>query len=83
SSVVIGGDNPGYQSVLGTIPESLVNPKQTEIFSKKICKLIDDSSYREKIYRAQQELVGQFDVNVVGQNLLNIYNDCIYRKKSR
>ncbi|MBW3569021.1 glycosyltransferase family 4 protein [Candidatus Parcubacteria bacterium] len=81
--VVIGGDNPGYRSVLGSLEESLVDPLDINKFSERISIFINSADARRKLHRKQQELVQQFDVNSVGAKLLDIYNDCITAKKGR
>lgn len=81
--VVIGGDNPGYRSVLGSLPDSLIKPMDTNNFSKKLSLLIDSKQARKQLFEKQQMLVGQFDVNVVGEKLLKYYKDCISIRKRR
>jgi phosphatidyl-myo-inositol alpha-mannosyltransferase len=76
SGVVICGDNPGYRTVLGQVPECLINVKNTDEFSNKLHKLIIDSELRNKIYIKQQEIIKKYDHNEVARKILNIYEDC-------
>jgi phosphatidylinositol alpha-mannosyltransferase len=75
SGAVLGGDNQGYSSVLESIPESLINPRDRAAFAKKIIDLATNESQRNKIHLKQQIMVKQFDVAVVGQKLLSYYKD--------
>lgn len=75
--IVLGGNNPGYSTILSKSTESLIDVKDIDKFSLKLANLISSRIDRQRIYRSQQELVKQYDVNVVGKNLLAIYKDCI------
>jgi len=81
--IVLGGNNPGYASVLGSLPESLIDPFDYEAFAKTLSKYIDSKRSRAALYKKQQALVGEFDIEVVGPKLLEIYKACIRTKKSR
>lgn len=81
--VILAGDNPGYRSILGSLPGSLFNPKDAAGLAARLNTLINDEKMRQKLFSAQQKLVGQYDVNLVGRKLLAIYNDCITAKNSR
>lgn len=83
TGVVLGGDNPGYHSVLGELPESLFDPTNTPNMASKIQAYIDSASKRSALHDKQQALVGSFDVEVVGRQLMDVYNDCIAHKNSR
>lgn len=80
SGVVVGGENPGYSSVLGSVEGSLVNVKDQEAFSELLYKHISDENYRTKVFNQQQKLIDQYDYGVVGKQILNIYLNC---KKER
>lgn len=80
SGAVIGGKNPGYQTVLGEIPESLVDPRDTKEFGDLLYKLIKDESFRSAIHNKQQKIVGQYDFNIVGRRVLDEYMNCINDK---
>lgn len=80
SGMVIGGNNPGYASVLGTVPECLVDVHDTDTFSKLLYKSISDANFRKEIFNKQQKLIDQYDYNVVGKRILEKYNECINAK---
>ncbi len=73
AGVVIGGDNPGYLSVLGDRPEVSVNPRDIDAFAQSLARLIDDASLRQELHAEQATRVRQFDVRVVGEKILELY----------
>ncbi len=81
SKVVIGGNNPGYSSILGSQPYLLFNPKDIQGFADHLTLFISDAKLREKMYEWQQETVGQYDIGVVGPKLVNIYEDMLNVRK--
>ncbi len=83
SEVVLGGNNPGYASVLGSLPESLFNPRRTRDLAQFLKKYIENPHSRQVLHARQQLLAKQFDVKIVGKALLRSYTDCINQRKSR
>lgn len=77
SAVVIGGDNPGYRYVLGATPETIINPLQARRFAEKIHQLADNEALRNKYRSLQQQHITQFDVEVVGKQIMVIYTDAL------
>jgi phosphatidylinositol alpha-mannosyltransferase len=77
AKVVIGGNNPGYRSILGAQPYLLFNPRDQQNFVEHLSMFITDSKLREKMYAWQQETVGQYDISVVGPHLLSIYENAL------
>ncbi len=73
AGVVVGGDNPGYRSVLGDRPETLVDPRDTAGFASKLARLIDDEALRVEIRAAQSERVREFDITAVGPRIEALY----------
>jgi phosphatidyl-myo-inositol alpha-mannosyltransferase len=73
AGVTMGGDNPGYRSVLGKWPQTLVNPRDTAAFAQALEKFITDSSLRNSTHAEQQEAVKAYDVAVVGTKIQDIY----------
>lgn len=76
AGVVIGGDNPGYRSVLGSVPSSIIDAKDPSKLARHLEKLINDKKLRQEIHVEQQSLVDRYDVNAVGKQILKIYEDC-------
>lgn len=83
AGVVLGGDNPGYRSVLADVPESLFDPENTPDFVEKLQKYIENHSERSSLHAKQQLLFPKFDVQRVGSELLKTYTNCINLRKSR
>lgn len=71
AGVVLGGNNPGYASVLPA--DCLFSPKDTDELSDKIYDLIKNKDKFASIHEHQQVLVKQYDANLVGQKLLVAY----------
>lgn len=79
--VVIGGDNIGYQSVLGQHPDQLIDPSDTPAFAKKLLHFIRNRRARQAAHRWQQTAVRRYDVRVIGSQLEAIYNKTIAKKR--
>jgi phosphatidylinositol alpha-mannosyltransferase len=77
SKVVIGGDNPGYKSILGAQPYLLFNPKDKLNFSEHLSLFVTDQKLRDKMFVWQQESVGQYDIDKVGPVLLKTYETAL------
>ncbi len=75
SGVVLGGNNPGYTSVLHEAPESIFDPRDPAATAALLRKAHDDSAWATRIHTEQQELVRQYDVGVVGKKLVSYYQD--------
>ena len=76
-SVVLGGDNPGYKTVLGDRPELLIDPTCYECFAKRILWLMDDADARRNAIKWQQECVKKYDVDRVADQVLAVFEDAI------
>jgi phosphatidylinositol alpha-mannosyltransferase len=77
AGIVIAGDNVGYRSVLGKKPELLFNPKNALSFAGKLSEFRENKNLKTKLHHWQQNEVKQYDVNIVGSNLVEIYNEAI------
>lgn len=75
SGVVLGGNNPGYASVLGSLPRALINPKDTDSFARQLKRLHDDPKLRDSLHTKQQALVKQYDINTIGKKLVSYYKE--------
>ena len=83
AGVVLAGDNPGYRSVLGILPGSMVTPRNSADFASQLYKTISDTPAARKLYAAQQQLVEQFDINIVGKNIEAIYQDALAARRNK
>ena len=79
AGAVLGGDNPGYCSVLGDQPDLLINPRATQAFADRLYKLLTNRALREGLHAWQQNEVRQYDINVVGPQLEAVYASAIAR----
>lgn len=82
SKVVIGGNNAGYASILGQQPYLLFNPKDRHLFVEQLEQFITDEKLRERMYKWQQDIVGQYDISVVGPKLIKIYKESVAERKA-
>jgi phosphatidylinositol alpha-mannosyltransferase len=73
-SVVLGGDNPGYRSVLGPKPDLLFPATNAHVLADKLAELLTNKTFSKELLRWQNGYVPQFDVAVVGAKLINRYN---------
>lgn len=71
--VVLGGDNPGYRSVLGSHEAQLFDPTNTHDFAQHLATYLSNPARREQAQQWQQEAVATYDVSVIGTRLLNLY----------
>lgn len=73
AGVVIGGDNPGYRTVLGDCPECIIDPKNVDLFSDKLLQFMSDTSLRQNIHHKQQRALQNYDIQRIGPRLLKEY----------
>jgi phosphatidylinositol alpha-mannosyltransferase len=76
SAIVLGGDNPGYRTVLESFPGSLFDPKDTVSFAELLAQYIDDQSAWDDLFDKQQTIGDAYDVSNIGRRLLETYNRC-------
>ncbi len=77
AGIVLGGDNPGYRTILGDWPETLFDPLKTQEFASYLANIIDDVPLRNRIHALQQTAVEMYDVNTIGPKWLQIYDEAI------
>jgi len=70
AGVTIGGDNPGYSSVLSPWPYTLFDPNDIQKFSGHLTELITNDKQRLEIGLSQHEAVKQYDIKLVVDKLL-------------
>lgn len=73
AGVVLGGNNLGYQGVLGTWPEALFDPTDTTAFTDYLTRIISDEPLRNRLHSAQQAAVELYDIATVGARWLELY----------
>ena len=77
SKVVLGGDNPGYSSVLGEQKELLIDPRDTDGFAARLVKLLSDERLAGRLHAWQEEQVEKYDVESVGLQIESLYRRAI------
>ncbi|MBX4188513.1 glycosyltransferase family 4 protein [Candidatus Saccharibacteria bacterium] len=77
AQTVLGGDNPGYRSVLSERPELLFDPNDTREFAAKLRTYLKDPSKRRTIGDWQSQTVKQYDVAIVGNKIVDLYERAI------
>ncbi|HIA91684.1 TPA: glycosyltransferase family 1 protein [Candidatus Saccharibacteria bacterium] len=74
-TVTLGGDNPGYRTVLEDQAEHLlVDPTNTTELAARITTLVEDDSLHQKLLQWQHDHVRKFDIEVVGPKLVELYS---------
>jgi phosphatidyl-myo-inositol alpha-mannosyltransferase len=81
--VVLGGDNPGYRSVLQPLAaDQLISPNNTEAFAKQLAAWLHDKAARDRAAVAQKAYVKQFDIEIVGRKILSVYTQAVKGRDS-
>jgi phosphatidylinositol alpha-mannosyltransferase len=84
ANVVLGGNNPGYASVLGEKKDLLVNPKDSKEFAAHLQKFLTNKVLAAKLHLWQRKHIKKYDVAVVGPKIEDLYFKAIAnRTKSR
>jgi phosphatidyl-myo-inositol alpha-mannosyltransferase len=74
SRVVLGGNNIGYSSVLGSHQELLFDPKDSFNFTKTLVSFMKNDRARKLAYKWNQSQIISYDIATVGPKLVKIYN---------
>jgi phosphatidylinositol alpha-mannosyltransferase len=81
AGVVLAGDNPGYRTVMEEQPKLLVDPTNPKLFAERLVELLQDKELSAKLHYWQNQHVEQYDVNVVGQRILDVYRQAIAKRR--
>lgn len=76
AGVVVGGNNPGYRSVLGGWPDCLVKSADSGAFARQLEQLLADTKLRSRLHTSQQQAVKQYDISIVGREFVKLYERC-------
>lgn len=79
-AVVLGGDNSGYRTVLGGYDELLFDPTNPEDLALKIELYLSHKKSAQEAIDWQVEEVKKYDVNRVGAEIVEIYQEAISAK---
>ncbi len=83
SCVVLAGDNPGYASVMGSASKSLIDAKDHQQFADKMTEFLQSPAKTQQLYRQQQQLVKQYDVETVAPKILKTYQSAIDKRAKK
>jgi len=75
SGVTIGGNNPGYASVLAPWPESLFDPKDSKSFASKLEYYLSYDVERSILGEKQHTDVKRYDISAIVDKLEQIYKN--------
>ena len=81
SGVVIGGNNPGYASVLDQKPQLLFDPGSKSELAKLLIDLLSNAAPRQKLHNWQASEVKRYDINVVGKQIESLYARAIAKRR--
>lgn len=74
SGVTLGGNNPGYSSVLAPWPEAMFNPSDTGALSRKLEEFLSNDKLRQSTGLKQHEAAKQYDIKVIVDTLEDYYS---------
>lgn len=74
---VLGGNNPGYASVIGERAEALFDPADTAALADTLYTLLEDKKARTTAHNWQRKHIQQFDISVVGRQIVEIYEQAL------
>ncbi len=77
AGVVVGGNNPGYSSVLGQFPECLIDFTNTHAAAQQLMKLLDNKQLRLDIHQKQQQAIKKYDIQTVGPQIITMYEQAL------
>ncbi len=83
AQVVVGGDNPGYASVLGSIPDALVPPTKPDQFAARLYSILSEPQRAATMHALQQSLVQHYDIAHVGPQLEAFYERALAKREQK
>lgn len=81
-AAVLAGDNPGYRSVLAARSELLFDPKDAAGLAGLLAKYLSDAPARAAASQWGEQYTKSFDVNHVGQQLLQTYEEALRKRRN-
>lgn len=83
AGAVLGGNNPGYRSILREQPRQLFDPNNTQQFAKTLKYFAFNQPARKQASVWQTAQVMQYDVARVGRQLVSLYEQMIAKKRAQ
>lgn len=82
-SAVLAGNNPGYASVMAPQPDLLFDPYDADALAELIAQYLQDPQLRKQKAEWGHDHAAQFDVNVIGPKLVDIYNKALRKRRGQ
>jgi phosphatidylinositol alpha-mannosyltransferase len=81
-AVVLAGDNVGYRSVMSPQPDLLFTPNRPRQLADRLAYLLRQPAMRSEKMRWQDHYVQDFDVSVVGGQLVDRYKQALRQRQN-
>lgn len=81
AGIVLAGDNPGYRTVMEQQPKLLIDPANANLFAERLAELMEDKNLSNRLHIWQNQHVKEYDVNVVGRRILDVYRQAIAKRQ--
>ncbi len=72
-ATVLAGNNPGYATVMAPQPDLLFEPSDTQELANLLTHYLTDDQARTQMARWGGDYAKRFDVNLIGQELVDLY----------
>ena len=79
NTAILAGNNSGYRAVLHDKPDILFDPKNVDELADKLRNMIVNEKYRKAVADWGNTYVKNFDINKVGNELLDIYESSLHK----
>ncbi len=83
AATVLGGDNPGYASVLEPQASLLFDPRNKERLVQLLTHYLTDDTSRRTMAQWGADYAASFDVEVIGPRLVSLYEQLLTEKNMR
>jgi phosphatidylinositol alpha-mannosyltransferase len=80
-AAVLAGNNPGYASVMSPKTELLFDPKDAAALADKLRLYMNDDNRRQELADWGSQYTQDFDVEAVGQKLLQVYKQALRKRR--
>lgn len=81
-AAVLAGNNEGYKTVMAPQANLLFKPQDSAGLASKIENLLRNELQRQKYSQWGENYSKEFDVNIVGAKLFNIYQNALHNRSS-
>lgn len=81
NAAVLAGDNPGYRTVMTPRPEQLFDPHNAAALTDLLGQYVRHEKIRERARTWGTKYTAGFDIQVVGKQLENIYEEALHKRR--